>query len=195
MNKLWFRLSSLIIRVFGDIQLFPYPFFCLLWGDTQYKVKGSEVRSLLGLLQPGDIILRRYDKYLSGWCIPGFWTHVGLMATDETIIHATINGVIEEDILTFLRTDYIRVLRYEKDDKVVKQATEMSRSLLGKGYDFLFDSSNDEYMFCSELVKYCYAGVFDGVAKNGGAIPPNEMLKADVVEIHDSEKFRKTKES
>lgn len=188
MKKLWFKLSSFIIKFFGNVQLFPYPFFCLLWGDTHYRVGGPETRKLLDALKPGDIILRRYDRYMSGWFIPGFWTHVGLMLTEDIIIHATTKGVITEDILTFLRTDHVKVLRVD-DEEAVRSAIDTAPSLMGKEYDFVFDSTDDTRLYCSELIKYCYPKVFDGIGK--GTIPPDDLMKADLRVIHDSKEFRK----
>ena len=187
MKKLWIKIVQGVISAFGNVQFFPSPFFCLLWGNTHYKVRGPEVRRLIEELRVGDIILRRYDRYVSGWFIPGFWTHVSLMATENTVIHATTRGVMEEDILTFLRADHIMVLRYG-DEEVAKVAASMSRSLIGREYDFLFDASDDERLYCSELVKHCYAGVFDSLGT--GMIPPDSLIIDALEEVHDSEKFR-----
>lgn len=188
MKKLWYGFSRFIIKLFGNVQLFPYPFFCLLWGNTHYKVHGDEVRKLVDTLKPGDILLRRYDRYMSGWFIPGFWTHVGIMATEKTIIHATTAGVIEEDVFTFLRTDHLKVLRCD-DEETVKGALDTLPSLKGREYDFVFDTTDDSRMYCSELVKYCYPRVFDKVGK--GTIPPDDLLKAGLEVVHDSKEFRK----
>lgn len=189
MRNLWYKFARLTIKLFGNIQLFPYPFFCLLWGSTHYKVRGEEVRQLMGLLKGGDIVLRRYDRYLSGLLIPGYWTHVGLMATDATVIHATAHaGVIEEDILTFLRADYVKVLRPDDKD-AVKAALETAPTLKGREYDFIFDTTDDSRLYCSELVKFCYPRIFDSLGK--GTIPPDALLKADIEVIHDSKEFRK----
>jgi hypothetical protein len=187
MKKLRMLISKWAIRIFGDVQFFPYPFFCLLWGNTHYRVKGSEVRRLIELLKEGDVILRRYDRYVSAWFIPGFWTHVGLMATDKTVIHATTKGVIEEDILTFLRADHVMVLRFQ-DEEAAQKAASMSRSLLGRDYDFLFDASDDTRLYCSELIKHCYPGVFDELGT--GMIPPDKLVIDKLEELHESKKFR-----
>jgi hypothetical protein len=191
MNKLRLKLVKLIIRIFGNIQLFPQPLFCLLWGDSHYKIKGPEMRKILDELQEGDIIMRRYDRYLSGWLIPGYWTHTGVVVSDRTIIHAMTKGVVEEDVMTYLRADHIMVLRVA-NKKFINSAISKAREMLGKEYDFLFDSTNDERLYCTELVKVCYPKIFSEM--EGKAIPPDEIVKVQNLGIvHNSADF-KTKE-
>lgn len=189
MKKLWYKFSRLVIKMFGNFQLFPYPFFLILWGNTHYKVGGKEVRVLINTLKPGDIVLRRYDRYVSGWFIPGFWTHVGIMVSDKNIVHAISPwGVIEEDILTYLRTDHIKVLRVESEAEV-KAAVATAPTLKGREYDFVFDTTDDSRLYCSELVKYCYPRTFGEVGK--GTIPPDKLAEVGLKVIHDSKEFRK----
>jgi hypothetical protein len=178
-----------IISIFGNIQLFPQPLFCLLWGNSHYKVKGPEMRKVIDELQEGDIIMRRYDRYVSGWFIPGFWTHVGMVVSDKTIIHAMTKGVIEEDAMTYLRADHIMVLRVG-NKKFIKNAISKAKDMLGKEYDFLFDSADDERLYCTELIKRCYPKIFSEM--EGQAIPPDEIVKVKNLEtVHDSAEFRK----
>jgi hypothetical protein len=63
-------LSERFLTVFGDIKVFRFPFF-LVYDPGSYQVKGDDVRALLGVLQPGDILLRSYSNYLDGKFIPG----------------------------------------------------------------------------------------------------------------------------
>jgi hypothetical protein len=188
-DRLRFKVSRFLIRTVGNIQFFKVPFFCLLWSDTHYKVGGEEMRKITDSLEPGDIVFRKYDRYISGFFIPGFWTHVGVVVGDgKTIVHAMEKGVIEEDVLTYLRTDYVKVLRHE-DKIVAKRAAETAVSLKGREYDFIFDTTDDSRLYCSELVKFCYPGVLSEVSD--GAIPPDEIMKARLDVIHDSKEFRK----
>jgi uncharacterized protein YycO len=189
MRKLKLKLIKVIVNVFGNIQFFSQPFFCLLWGDSHYKIKGPEMRKVIDELQEGDIIMRRYDRYVSGWFIPGFWTHVGIVASDKTIIHAMTKGVIEEDLMTYLRADHIEVLRIS-NKKFISNAISKAKDSLGKEYDFLFDSHDDERMYCTELIKVCYPKIFSSM--EGKSIPPDEITKVKNLEtIHSSKEFRK----
>jgi len=192
MKNLKLKLSRFIIKLFGNVQFFTGPLFCLLWGDTHYKVKGAEAREIINNLKAGDIMLYRFDRYFSTWFIPGFWTHVAIYAGKEKIIHATTHGVIEDDILTFLRTDYVNVLRPNVSNRHSRDAVKRAREMLGKEYDFLFDTTDDERMYCSEVVKNSYPELFKEM--KGGAIPPDEFRNIGMEEIHNSVTWRKDKE-
>ena len=112
-----------------------------------YRISGSNLRAILNVLQPGDILLRGYEGYVDGEFIrrsslstgkgfkPGWFTHVALYAGELTdvdraqvppafrndpgyfstgtqmVIHSMAKGVHTEDILTFLRCDYLCILR------------------------------------------------------------------------------------
>jgi hypothetical protein len=134
-------LSERLLRVFGQIKYFKYPFF-LVYDPGSYQVKGEDMRELIELLQPGDILLRAYTMYLDGLFIPGRFSHaafyygelteehrqrigerIGVEAErrraretlfkpgKQMVIHAMAQGVFIEDILTFSRCDKLIVLR------------------------------------------------------------------------------------
>ncbi|MDZ7858418.1 YiiX/YebB-like N1pC/P60 family cysteine hydrolase [Sphaerotilus sp.] len=71
------KLSEWFLTIFGDIKVFRFPFF-LVYDPGSYQVKGDDVRALLRVLQPGDILLRAYTNYLDGKFIPGKFSHAGL---------------------------------------------------------------------------------------------------------------------
>jgi Permuted papain-like amidase enzyme, YaeF/YiiX, C92 family len=71
------QLSEWFLTVFGDIKVFRFPFF-LVYDPGSYQVKGDDVRALIDVLQPGDILLRAYANYLDGKFIPGKFSHAGL---------------------------------------------------------------------------------------------------------------------
>ena len=183
------KLSKFIIKLFGDVQFFSGPFFCLLWGNTHYKVRGDESRVILNTLKKGDILTYRFDRYVSTRFIPGFWTHVALYIGDDKIIHAVTRGVVEDDILTFLRTDYVGVLRPKVSSEDIDKAVSLARGMVGKKYDFLFDSHNDERMYCSEVVRNAYPVLFADMKEDG--IPPGKFFESGVDVIHDSTVWRK----
>jgi cell wall-associated NlpC family hydrolase len=70
-------LSEWFLTVFGDIKVFRFPFF-LVYDPGSYQVKGDDVRALIEVLQPGDILLRAYTNYLDGKFIPGKFSHAGI---------------------------------------------------------------------------------------------------------------------
>jgi len=191
-KKIKYNLAKLVIKFFGNVQFFPYPFFCLLFGDTHYKVKGDEEREVLKKLQKGDILLTRFDRYVTSWFIPGYYTHVVLYIGDQQVIHAITKGVVHEDILSVLRCDHVCVLRPKNvSSEEIDVAVNYAKGLEGRQYDFIFDSVDDENLYCSELVRNSYIGLFDSLGING-AIAPDEYAQNEHLEIiHESKRYRR----
>jgi len=144
----WFGTLKLFRNTGGAaaVRLF-WPSSYLVENPRGYRISGKDLRVILNLLQPGDLLLRGYEGYLDGEFIrrssltrqnsfqPGWFTHVALYVGDLTesdrvqvppafrdpsdhglvgpqrVIHAMAQGVHTEDILTFLRCDYLAVLR------------------------------------------------------------------------------------
>ncbi|HNY29560.1 MAG TPA: hypothetical protein PKO15_01615 [Fibrobacteria bacterium] len=130
------KLYDQLVTILGDIKIFRYPFW-MVYDPGSYKIKGPESRLVQSLLQPGDILLRRYDGYLDGRIIGGAFSHAALYVGQvseadkaeappegrtsryfetgpEMVSHSTAEGVHLEDILTFLRCDGVAVLRLPK---------------------------------------------------------------------------------
>lgn len=130
------QLQSRFLRMFGNVKYFHWPLF-VIYDPKGYQVKGYEVREVINCLQPGDILLRGYDKYLSGAFIPGYFSHSGLYVGEvkeedkhkvdpplsehqlksfktgeQMVIHAMAQGVFMEDIIDFCRTDRMLILRF-----------------------------------------------------------------------------------
>lgn len=125
------------LTFFGDIKIYPHPMF-IVYDPGSYRIKGPELRKILDLLKPGDILLRGYDNYLDGKFIGGTFSHAAFYygeATDQKdrplaranasvegesdcftpgqqmVVHSMAEGVFMEDILTFARCDKLAILR------------------------------------------------------------------------------------
>ena len=61
-------LQKQAMTLLGKLKYFSKPPI-IVYDPSSYKVKGADVRELLGVLQPGDILLRAYDGYLDSWFI------------------------------------------------------------------------------------------------------------------------------
>lgn len=142
------RLYDQFISMFGDIKVFRFPFW-IVYDPGSYRVKGPECRKISNILEPGDILLRRYDGYLDSRFIPGVFSHAALYLgnVDETdhasvpeqgivsrcfetgpcqVAHSTAEGVHLEDILTFCRCDDIAVIRLPDE---IRKRTDLEKTI------------------------------------------------------------------
>ncbi len=176
------RIYNTFVKVLGDIKIFPYPMF-ILYDPGSYKIKGDEMREIIQLVKPGDILIRGYVNYLDGYLIPGFFSHVGLYlgmvkdddkkyvkpeamhlfkTGDQMVIHSMAEGVFLEDILNFCRCDYMVILRRvfsietpEAQNISFDKVFERALQLLGLPYDFQFNFSDIKKLSCTEFVHAC----------------------------------------
>jgi len=143
------KLPKFIIEATGHLLLSPRPFW-IVWRPNVHKVKGYHVRKIMDVVEPGDILLRRFDGYLNTRFTPGFFSHAGLYVGDNQMVHSTSAGCIKEDILDFCRADAICVLRlYVPGEDPITKANMMCKMEIP--YDYNFSSVNDSY-YCTELV-------------------------------------------
>ena len=159
----------------------------ILFGDSHYKIKGPHVREIMNLIEPGDIILRKYNNYLSNKLISFFsgtyWPHVAIYVGDYNdepgrVIHMVGKGASNDDLLTFLRADDIKIMRCD-NPSYVEGAIELAKYHYENEtkYDGRFSLNNDE-LYCSELIMQCYdkATFYDRVSKM--IIYPDDFLKS-----------------
>ena len=69
--------------MFGDIKVFKWPMF-ILYDPGSYRVKGEDMREVIQIIEPGDMLVRGYDNYLDGYFIPGYFSHAGLYVGEIT---------------------------------------------------------------------------------------------------------------
>jgi hypothetical protein len=181
------------IKFFGDIKVFKFPMF-LIYDPGSYRVKGEDIREVINILQPGDILIRGYVNYLDGYFIPGFFSHAGLYigkveagddqyvkpeakhlfkTGEQMVIHSMAEGVFLEDVINFCRCDYMAILRRdpnketEEGKKVPFSAVfKESLSYLGLNYDFKFDFSDFHNLSCTELVYVSCKGFIEDYGVN-----------------------------
>jgi len=147
------KIKKKLLTILGDIKIFPWPFFVVYHPET-FAVKGFHTRRAINVLKPGDIVQRKYKRYLDGFFIPGEFSHTGVYIGDGIVIHAVAEGIVEEDIIDFLRCDDFRILTVTRAyDR--KRAVKRCKKWLGTPYDFDF-TSNNEAIYCHELAALAY---------------------------------------
>ena len=154
--NIWFNIKKVFLTWFGDILIYPYPMF-IMFGHTSYEMKGEDVRKVINTLQPGDILLRRYNHYISGLMIPGYFTHAAIYIGDNKVIHMLGKGIDKQDILTFCRCDDLAIIHCD-EEQISKAAIKKAVSLYKEDikYDYDFDFSDDVNMSCTEIINYIY---------------------------------------
>ena len=187
---LYYKIKNFIISWAADIRLYMGGF--ILFGNSYYRIKGHHQRSIMACVQPGDILLRRYDHYLGSWFISlisgSYWSHASVYVGDYNnesyrVIHLLGSGATNDDILTFTRCDDIAVLRCRKPE-YIEEAIEIAERHYENGteYDYFFSFDNDT-LYCSEFVKDCYnkAEFHDRISER--IIYPSDFLNSifDVV--------------
>jgi hypothetical protein len=163
------RLSEWFLTVFGDIKVFRFPFF-LVYDPGSYQVKGDGVRALLGVLQPGDILLRSYSNYLDGKFIPGKFSHAGLdcgpVHEDDRALVGTrqrSRGARDGAQSALFHTGAQMVVHamaegvFIEDSEAIPReeftalATTEALRNVGRAYNFGFNFSDFKRLSCSEL--------------------------------------------
>lgn len=119
------------LTMFGDVKVFRWPFF-VLYDPGSYRVKGEAMREAMKVVRPGDVLVRGYMNYLDGYFIPGYFSHVGLYLGEVTaehaptaavarkgfrtgeqmVVHSMAEGIFMEDLLNFMRCDFLGVVRF-----------------------------------------------------------------------------------
>jgi len=156
-KRLTAAVSKVAIRFADRVQVYPSPpFVCFC--SLAPKIRGEEADKVAGLLKKGDVILSRWDRYVTSRAVPGFWSHCGIASGKKKVIHAALDGVIEDHVLDFLRTDWVMILRMGGDDAedARRKAVAVARDARGREYDYLFDGCDPKAVYCFELVRMAY---------------------------------------
>jgi hypothetical protein len=166
-----FKLKKWIFRFIGDVKwagIF-HPFWFVI-NATTFRLKGKHYRDLNTIIQPGDILIRRFEGYVDKFLIPGWWNHAGLYVgevngKDHKVVHAISDGVVVDDLIDFMRTDHMIVLRAE--DWRRGDAIKRAKNAIGSDYDFAFDFNETLRFSCTELISHCFPGIINGKKRFG----------------------------
>jgi len=172
---IYYKAKGKILKFISDIRL--YPLGIVLYGQTGYKIKGEETREILDMIQPGDVLLTRYDHYVTYiFNALGFYGHAGLYVGDNRVIHMMGSGIQNEDILTFCRKDHIMILR-AKDQTRVKRAVDMALVMYADGVEYDYDFSEfNKTLYCSEMIYEVFDKPKEMTKSLGKYVMPDDLI-------------------
>lgn len=148
---MWYKLWSKFLRMFGRIKIYPYPMW-IIYNPRGYRMSDEDDKSVLDIIQTGDVLLRGYVNFLDTYFIPGYFSHAGLYVGKGEVLHAMQDGVFAEGLMRFLRCDYLVILRPKLTEEEIETVVERAKTLIGTPYDFALDFDNNDRMCCTEFI-------------------------------------------
>ena len=123
-------------------------------------ITSKDYRACKSVMKNGMILVTSTRGELTTLLIPGFFSHVGSIISQNEIIEATGHGVVKTDLIDFLLSRDYAVLLKPKwlCDKQMEDAAKIAESMEGRGYDYEFSSDSTQF-YCSELAMYSYKQV------------------------------------
>ena len=166
-----YKVQKFVFTFIGDVKWHGWsrPLWFTINAKT-FQLKGKHCRTVEQLIQPGDILLRRFEGYIDKIFIPGWLNHSGIYVgeidgQDHGVVHAISDGVIVDDLIDFMRTDHAVILRAPRELR--EEALRRAVAVVGSDYDFAFDFNETLRFSCTELVSYCYPGIIQGKRRFG----------------------------
>ena len=164
-----------ILECLGHIRIYNMPLWFVV-NPKPYQIKARQIRKALAVLQPGDVVVRKYNTYLSSYFIPGRFSHSGVFVGKKTVqgmevevvVHALGTGVQMQDAIDFfMDCDEFAILRPKCEEQVRNEACEIACGYIGTKYDYDFDicleyKDRDEVqkrtraVYCHELTRSCF---------------------------------------
>jgi len=194
MKRLTYQVKKVIFSSLSDVKWhgWRHPFWITVGAPT-FRLKGPHYREVEKLVRPGDPLVRRFDGFLNTLAIPGWWNHVGIYVGGGMVVHAVREGVVLIDLIDFMRTDHLIVLRFvESGDDWVRYAVKTVKALERAKikYDFAFDFLDPARNCCTELAMRAYPNVIRPKRRWGRWMVVPDDIVALAESAQGSDKFR-----
>ncbi len=159
-NDFFYVLWSKFLTWFGDIMVATQP----------PAVIAKDIRNLLSVIKPGDLILRRYTYYVDGYFIKKRkYSHTGIVINNKQMVHSIAEGVSYVDPIDFVKDcDGFVVLRPNYTETQLAITIAKAHSIIGTPYDFMF-KDGERTLYCHEAVNCC-------LMKSGIGVEPKRRL-------------------
>jgi hypothetical protein len=116
---------------------------------------------------------------------------VAIVENKGSVIHAASDGVIRTDMLDYMRTDAIAVVRPNTAAHALK-CVVLAKQAIGKPYDYIFDSDDRRAFYCSELAMHCLPDIVPKRQQVRDKVPPTKLMELEDAKImFDSREWRK----
>ena len=121
------------------------------------KVRAEHILKMMDIIQPGDIICRKYTYYLDSILIPGEFSHSGLVFDSSKMGHSIAEGCQYIHPIDFVKdTDGFIICRpkYEKPADLVR-VFDLAKWYIDNKvqYDFMFNDIKK--LYCHEFTCRC----------------------------------------
>ncbi len=156
---------------------------------TKYKLLPEDIETLLTKVKPGDVVLVGNLDELSSIAIDtdgSKLTHAMLYLGGGELIHATKNGVVVEKMADLISHYETFALARSEDPLKSALAIDKAKQYLGKPYDFDFEDTSDDSLYCTELVAKSY-----GIENKTGQIMRPVSLLSEFQTVATSKNLQK----
>jgi uncharacterized protein YycO len=104
------------------------------------------------------VLISRTHGELTNLCISSYYTHASIYIDHNQVVEAIGKGVVQTDLIDWMMTkDHVVILQPLFCGTLqMSQASEWAWKQVGKPYDTLFDVTNNDEFYCSELVWEAY---------------------------------------
>ncbi len=183
------ELPAWLLNIFGNTVINKFPFW-VQYKPNKSKITGNNIREIINVIKPGDIILRKSNGYVSNIGIKGFYSHVGIFFKPHYVYHSAGNGVVKDDIIDFCKTDNVCVVRPYTTPLTVSQAKDTAIKFFKEGIPYDYKFKRNLNLSKKKLNKLSKASLIDIIEKENLKIEDYDFKSKKVI-IEDIYKLSK----